>query len=88
MRASDYPAEYREIFKEALADGVELTFSTAAKARAFRAELYKYRFAVRDELPSSRKHYDKVMQVQLSVKGKVLSLTKKKSKFVEKLNDR
>jgi hypothetical protein len=50
-------------------------------------ELYNYRYAVRDELPKSRELYDKLQQVRLSVKDKVLLLDRKKRSFVEKLNE-
>ena len=88
MKASEYPKEYREIFAKALDDGVTLTFSTVAKARTFRVELYKYRYAVRDELPQSNAHYKELMKVALSVANTDLVLAQKKVKFVEKLNDK
>jgi len=87
MRADDYPQEYREIFEKALREDVVLTFSTHGKAKAFRAELYHYRYAVRDDLPQSKAHYQQIMKVEMCVRNKVLTIKRKKSKFLEKLND-
>ena len=87
MRASDYPDHYSEAFAKALDEPVKLTFSTNAKAVAFRVELYKYRYAVRDELPHSRELYDSLSQIRMSIKDKVLLLERKKRRFMEKLND-
>ena len=75
------------MFEKAGDTEVTLAFSTHEKAIAFRVELYKYRYAVRDGLPRTRSFYHKLMKVTLSVKSKVLTLSPKKSKFVEKLND-
>lgn len=88
MRAAQYPDEYPAMFASALKKPVSLVFSTHAKAVAFRVELYKYRYAVRDELPSQRTLYDNVMKVSMSITNKTLTLSTKKAKFVEKLNDR
>ena len=87
MRASQYPREYREVFAEASDATVTLGFKSKAQAVAFRVELYKYRYAVRDDLPKSRDHYLKIMKVKMSIDKKTLTLATKKSKFVEKLND-
>lgn len=87
MRASDYPAEYREIFEKALQEDVVLTFSTHGKAKAFRTELYYYRYAVRDDLPESKQLYDMLMKVELSIRNRTLTIRRKKSRFLEKLND-
>ena len=87
MKASQYPSVYRDTFAAALDGTIKLEFSSNAKAVAFRVELYKYRYAVRDELPKSRKEYDKLMQIRLSIQDKVLLIEKKKHRFVEKLNE-
>jgi len=87
VRYNEYPPEYREMFAKALDKEVTIPFSTHEKAVAFRVELYKYRYAVRDGLPRTRSFYHKLMKVTLSIKSKVLTLQPKKSKFVEKLNE-
>lgn len=87
MRAAQYPDLYGDAFSRALTEPVKLTFSTNAKAVAFRVELYKYRYAVRDELPKTRKEYDKLMQIKLSINDNLLILECKKRRFVEKLNE-
>ncbi len=87
MRARDYPSEYRDAFERALTSPVELRFQRPSSAVAFRVELYKYRYAVRDELPKTKDHYDKLMQIQLSVQGNRLILRRKKAKHMEKLNE-
>ena len=86
MKADDYPKEYREIFKRALSEDVVLQFSTHGKAKAFRAELYHYRYAVRDELPVTHDLFKNLMRVELSVSNKTLTIRRKKRKYVEKLN--
>ena len=75
------------MFEKAAKKAVVLNFSTHEKAVAFRVELYSYRYAVRDGLPRTRHFYHKLMKVTLSVKSKTLTLSPKKAKFVEKLND-
>lgn len=87
MRYHEYPPEYREMFEKATEKEVHFQFSTHEKAVAFRSELYKYRYAVRDGLPRTKSFYHKLMKVELAVKSKSLTLKPKKSKFVEKLND-
>jgi len=87
VRYNEYPPEYRKMFEKAGDKEVRLVFSSHEKAIAFRVELYKYRYAVRDGLPRTRSFYHKLMKVELSVKSKVLKLSPKKSKFVEKLNE-
>jgi hypothetical protein len=76
------------MFQKALIEPVEMTFTTHEKAVAFRVELYKYRYAIRDGLPCTRALYDDVMKITMSVQAKTLTLQTKKSKFVEKLNER
>jgi hypothetical protein len=75
------------MFEKAGDKPVKIPFSTHEKAIAFRVELYKYRYAVRDGLPRTRSFYHKLMKVELSVKSKVLTLKPKKATFVEKLNE-
>ncbi len=87
MRAADYPNEYAEIFTRALKAPVRLRFTTKEKAVSFRVELYKYRYAVRDELPQTKTQYHKLMKITMSIKDRTLIIQTKKSKFVEKLND-
>lgn len=87
MRHKDYPPEYAEMFANARMSPVNLTFSTHGKAVAFRVELYKYRYAIRDALPHTTLMYNGVMKITMSIKGKILTLQTKKSKFVEKLNE-
>jgi hypothetical protein len=87
MRYNEYPPEYREMFAKARLLPVEIVFTTMAKAIAFRVELYKYRYAVRDALPKTQPLYNKVMKITMSVQNKTLTLQTKKSKFVEKLNE-
>lgn len=87
MKASQYPDLYPNAFEQALENPVTLVFSTHAKAMSFRVELYRYRWAVRDELPKSRKHYDKLTQVKISVRDKKVILQHKKRSFMEKLNE-
>ena len=87
MKHDQYPIEYRQMFQKAHDAPVTMTFTVRSKAIAFRSELYKYRYAVRDSLPSTRALYNTVMKIELSVVGRVLILQIKKSKFVEKLNE-
>ena len=87
MRAKQYPDLYPETFAKALKQTVTLTFSTNAKAVAFRKELYSYRYAVRDELPQSKDHYHSLMKIRMSIKDKTLTLQGKKNSFTEKLNE-
>lgn len=87
MKHDNYPIEYRQMFQKAVEEPVSMWFTTREKAVAFRSELYKYRYAVRDSLPSSKALYNTVMNVKMSIKGKTLTLQTKKSKFVEKLNE-
>ncbi len=88
MKHDRYPIEYRQMFQKAAEVPVIMRFSTHAKAVAFRVELYKYRYAVRDDLPRSRALHDTVMSISMSIKDKVLKLQIKKAEFVEKLNER
>lgn len=88
MRHHEYPDEYPEMFANALVSPVNLTFSTREKAVAFRVELYRYRYAIRDALPHTKRMWKGVMKITMSIKGKTLTLQTKKSKFVEKLNER
>lgn len=86
MRAKDYPKEYAQIFQKALKEPVTLIFTKHEKATAFRVELYKFRYAVRDELPATKDQYTNLMLIKLSIKNNTLTLTTKKSKFKEKIN--
>ena len=88
MKHGDYPQAYREMFETTLKHRVTMAFSTKEKAVAFRSELCKYRYAVRDDLPRSKALYNLVMKVKMSINGESLSLQQKKSQFVEKLNER
>ncbi len=88
MRYDDYPPQYRQMFQKAVREPVILDFTTKAKAIAFRVELYTYRYSVRDSLPGTKNLYEIVMAIKMSIKGKNLTLTIKKDKFVEKLNER
>jgi len=85
VRYSEYPDEYRAMFFKALDETVKLQFSHPKKAIAFRVELYKFRYAVRDELPKSKELYDKIMKVSMSITDQTLVLQTKKATFVEKL---
>ncbi|KKK71736.1 hypothetical protein LCGC14_2910960 [marine sediment metagenome] len=87
MKHDRYPIEYRQMFQKAIKVPVIMLFSTHAKAVAFRVELYKYRYAVRDALPKSQTLYDTVMSIKMSIKGEVLKLQIKKADFVEKLSE-
>lgn len=88
MRYDNYPIEYRQMFQKAAEVPVVMRFSSHRKAIAFRVELYKYRYAVRDALPKAKALYDTVMSIKMSIKGRVLILNTKKAEFVEKLNER
>lgn len=87
MRAEDYPDVYREAFSKAFDGPVTLKFSSNGKAVAFRVELYNYRYAVRNGLPKSKDHYQKIMQIRMSIQDNVLTLQRKKRRFTEKLNE-
>jgi len=87
MRYDKYPIEYRQMFQKAAKVPVLMMFSSHGKAVAFRVELYKYRYAVRDALPKTKALYDTVMSIKMSIKDTVLKLQSKKAEFVEKLSE-
>lgn len=83
MKPSNYPTEYLDLFRSALVAPVEIECESEASAKALRVELYRYRFAVRDQLPATRPLYDELVAVELSVVEKVLILRRKKQGYLE-----
>ena len=101
MKFDQYPTHYPEMFERAFKEPVRLHFTTKAKASAFRTELYKYRYAVRDALTPGdmglKQFYDDLMKIALCISpdttlmvkpAHTLILRKKKLKFVEKIDER
>lgn len=86
---------------EAQRKPVYLHFTSKAKAVAFRTEMYRFRYAVRDGIapihPELKVVYKAIMNIEMPITPDAsvlpdpaykLTLRKKKSKFVEKLNER
>ena len=86
-----FPEEFEAALRKALQAPYSITFSTNAKAKAFRVVLYNYRYSIRNSLfkdrTLDRAWYDDIMSLQFLIKDTTLTIQRKKHDYVKHLSN-